>query len=108
MKLQKLTSLLLAGAILFAAADRDHEDHSTVTLTDTRVYDTFITNGISYTGADFGIENGKIFMLTVENVPDNATFYVRPFAVDKNGNEVYGSFNAITVISVTDGELTVG
>ena len=87
--------------------DPDHEGMSSFRMTDTLVYDAIVTAGNTYTGAEFGIEGGKLFMLTVNNVPDNATFIVRAYAVNKNGDEIYGNMLQPTVVTIENGELTV-
>ena len=53
----------------------------TKTYYDTTVYSALTFDGTTVTSADFGIENGYIFVLVVENIPENTSVKATPFTV---------------------------
>ena len=52
----------------------------TVTVADKTVYKALTYNGTTLTSEDFGIENGYLFVLVIENIPSDFSVSVTPFA----------------------------
>ena len=82
------------------ASDRDHSAKKTVEYSDNLVYNSI--GGIN--SSDVGINNGKMFCLTIRNAAQNADFEIRAFAVKADGGKVYGVKRHF---SLSDGELTI-
>ena len=88
------------------AVDASHGEMSEFTVSDNLVYDAVETyGGAVITGESFDLEGGKIFMLTVTNVESDVLFYVRAFAVNKEGEVVYGNNVSPTAVSFVNGEI---
>ena len=83
--------------------DDEHEETNVTTWEDTEVYDSIA--GI--TSADLGIDNGYMFALTVNEVPNNTVLSVRAYAVDMNGNRIYGNGEIATTVTLVNGVLSV-
>lgn len=83
--------------------DDEHEETNVTTWEDTEVYDSIA--GI--TSADLGIDNGYMFALTVNEMPNNTVLSVRAYAVDMNGNRIYGNDEIATTVTLVNGVLSV-
>lgn len=82
------------------ATDSTHIGSHTRLLADNQVFNA--VNNIR--SEAFGMDGGYVFALALNNVPDNTSFAVRPFAVKEDGTKVYGKMMMIRIIN---GSLTV-
>ena len=82
-------------------SDADHTGTNTTEYLDKYVYNSIA--GI--TAADAGVnEDGKMFCLTITDMPKNTVLKVKAVAVTLDGEKVYGEE---TIISVANGVMTV-
>ena len=67
----------------FAASVTDADGRTeTVTVADKTVYKSLTYNSTTITSEDFGIEDGYLFVLVIENIPSKLSVSVTPFATE--------------------------
>ena len=71
-------------------------------VSDDKVYGALLRDDSSITSADFGVDDGYLFILTLNNIPSEFSVSVRPFATDKDGTVHYADAKEY---SVKDGKI---
>ena len=83
-------------------SDKDNLVTATKSYADGKVYQSVVCGGRTYTSADFGIENGYLCVLMIEDIADGFYIDVRPFATGFDNAVCVG---AASTFEVSDGEI---
>ena len=87
----------------FEVTAKDSENGSVDTvLCDNIVYTSIVAVNGTFTSADFGIENGYVFVLVINSVPENTKITAKSFATDMKGEKHMGSKTVITIGETED------